>query len=177
MFPLINKRTAVALLVSAVLASPAVEIYAQKNKGKKAQTAAGKSSSAAVKKESVNEVKRQQGAVQKEIASTRAQIKENEQAVKKGLADLNVLQGEIAEGKKKLEDASRQVKDLSEKITTSPAPTTSRPPKNSGAHSSSPTTTKTTPKTSASNSTAAPTSFSTATAPTYTSTDACSPSS
>ena len=118
MFPLINKRTAVALLVSAVLASPAVEIYAQKNKGKKAQTAAGKSSSAAVKKESVNEVKRQQGAVQKEIASTRAQIKENEQAVKKGLADLNVLQGEIAEGKKKLEDASRQVKDLSEKITT-----------------------------------------------------------
>ncbi len=130
MFPLKNKIIPVSLLAAAILLAPAVELYAQKNKGtggntqrqtsaapaKKGTTGSAKKGTAP--KESVNEVKRQQGAVQKEIATTKAQIKENEQAVKKGLADLNTLQGEIAEGKKKLDNASRQVKELSQKIVT-----------------------------------------------------------
>ncbi|MDE5789983.1 MAG: hypothetical protein K2H96_01970, partial [Muribaculaceae bacterium] len=118
MLHLFNKRIIVASLTAAMLCVPAVDLCAQKNRGKKSQSVVKKSSSTPVKKESVNDVKQKQGAVQKEIASTRAQIKENEQAVKKGLAELNVLQGEIADGKKKLDDASRQVKDLSDKIAS-----------------------------------------------------------
>ncbi|MDE6717206.1 MAG: peptidoglycan DD-metalloendopeptidase family protein [Muribaculaceae bacterium] len=113
-----------ALLLAA---SPGAGAHAQNNKakGKKSAVAAPKGSASrkvtkkaeAPKNESVNDVKKQQGAVQKEIADTRTKIKENEQAVKKGLADLNTLQGEIAEGKKKLDDASRQVRDLTVKIS------------------------------------------------------------
>ncbi|MDE5807144.1 MAG: peptidoglycan DD-metalloendopeptidase family protein [Muribaculaceae bacterium] len=120
-----KKRAAIAILAAAIAAGPSLDMLAQK-KGKNTATrntatAPAKKSSKQgakqpAKKESVNDVKRQQGAVQQEIATTRAQIKENEQAVKKGLAELNTLQGEIAEGKRKLDDASRQVKELTVKI-------------------------------------------------------------
>lgn len=135
MCTLVHRKTLIALIAASVALAPAVEIYAQKNAKKnttqKSATAAPKKSSAGQKSaapkkaaaspqktESVSDVKKQQGAVQQEIASTRTKIKENEQAVKKGLAELNTLQGEIAEGKKKLDDASRQVKDLTAKIST-----------------------------------------------------------
>ena len=137
MFSRINKRIAITTLTAVVALVPATGIVMAQKKGataakketvKKSATTTKKASvkksgtsrkpAAAPKKESVNDVKKQQGAVQQEIASTRAKIKENEQAVKKGLADLNVLQGEIAEGKKKLDDASRQVNELTQKIST-----------------------------------------------------------
>ncbi|MDE6296402.1 MAG: peptidoglycan DD-metalloendopeptidase family protein [Muribaculaceae bacterium] len=116
------RKITITLLSAAILFSPAADLFAQKTKGKQtnsvktAPAKKGSGKSAPAKKESVSEVKRQQGDVQKEIATTRAQIKENEQAVKKGLADLNVLQGEISQGQKKLADATNQVKELTEKI-------------------------------------------------------------
>ena len=125
------RKLVAGILTGVMLVAPCDTLSAQKKgkavtkttatKGTSAKDAAsqkGQQKKAAPRTESVNDVKRQQGDVQKEIASTRARIKENEQAVKKGLAELTTLQSEIAERKKKLDDASRQVKDLTEKICT-----------------------------------------------------------
>lgn len=107
------KKITLTFLSAVVLLTPVADTFAQKGKGKQAKS----TKTAPVKKESVSDVKRQQGNVQKEIANTRAQIKENEKAVKKGLADLSALQGEISQGQKKLDDVSSQVKELTEKIS------------------------------------------------------------
>ena len=110
-----KQRIITIILSGILLQATSVDIVAQK-KGNATANASKTATPAAPKKETVNDVKRQQGTVQKEIATTRAQIKENEAAVKKGLAELSTLQNEIAEGKKKLDAASLQVKELTEKI-------------------------------------------------------------
>ncbi|MDE7414546.1 MAG: peptidoglycan DD-metalloendopeptidase family protein [Muribaculaceae bacterium] len=127
--PVIFRKTALAAVAGVMILSPAADIYAQtKAKASKANTAAGTGKATASqtakptagnpapKTESVKEMKRMQGDVQKEINATRSKLKENELAVKKGLADLTALEGEISVGKKKLDDTSRQVKELSQKI-------------------------------------------------------------
>ena len=125
----LKRHIAIILAVFVFMNTGIDSISAQnKGKGKKGNTTATvkkkttttpkkKSTTSTPKKESINDVKQQQGAVQKEIAATKSKLKENEQAVKKGLAELNVLQGEIETGKKKLAEASLQVKTLSDKIT------------------------------------------------------------
>ena len=65
---------------------------------------------------SVKEMQKQQAAAQQEIVKTRREIKMNDEAVKKGLADLSRLQGDIEVGKGRLAKASQEVKSLQDQI-------------------------------------------------------------
>lgn len=92
--------------------APAQKTSSKKKKG--GNTSVSKTG----KKESVSDIKRRQAEAQKEIQLTREQIAENERAVKRGLNELGKLQTDIAEGKKKLDDYTAQVKGLDTKIST-----------------------------------------------------------
>lgn len=90
-------------------------VSAKKGKG----TAAGKTAGrkAAPKwKETSAEMKRRQADTQKEIARTKEEIRRNEAEVKKGLGELGRLRTDIEAGRKLVDEAAAQVKDLDSRI-------------------------------------------------------------
>lgn len=87
----------------------------QKSSNKTASSGKGKSKPKS--KETSADVRKKQEEAQKEITLTRQQIKENDVAVKKNLAELGKLEGDIAEGKKNVAQVEAKVTALQNQIS------------------------------------------------------------
>lgn len=75
-----------------------------------------KKSRTQAKTESRADLQKQQATAQKEIADTRAKIKENDREVSRNLAELGKLEGDIAATKAKVTESTRQVNALQTRI-------------------------------------------------------------
>lgn len=82
----------------------------------KGKSSAGKRPAASGRKETSAEMKRRQADTQKEIARTKEEIRRNEAEVKKGLGELGRLRTDIESGRRLVDEAAAQVKDLDSRI-------------------------------------------------------------
>lgn len=88
-----------------------------KNQGGKNKSSKKKSGAKTQKKETSADVKKKQAAVQKEITLTKEQIRANDLQVKKNLAALGKLEGDIDAGKKRVAEADGRVSSLKQQIS------------------------------------------------------------